>query len=201
MEIFEEVKQKVEEILENAENLTGIGEKDLQTLKDKKDILISWSDELMDSFYRTLLNYPKTAKVFEKIPVERVKAKNKKWYEEVISGKLDKNFYEFQFLVGLIHIYYGIENNVMIFMAQHLKSHFLNKAVETFETEEAIAVFKAFSKLVDFLIALTVEGYTFTLREALMDIAGYTSGLVDTMMGMKLEEIYRVLREGLPERN
>ncbi len=37
MEIFDTVKQKVEEILENAENLTGIGENDLQILKEKKD--------------------------------------------------------------------------------------------------------------------------------------------------------------------
>ncbi len=155
----------------------------------------------MDSFYKTLLNYPKTAKVFEKVPVERVKAKNKKWYEEVVSGNIDKNFYEFQFLVGLIHIYYGIDNNIMIFMAQHLKSNFLNKVAETFEPEEAIKVFKAFSKIVDFLIALTVEGYIFTLREALMDVAGYTSGLVDTMMNMKLEEIYKILKEELPKRN
>ena len=201
MEIFDAVKQKVEEILENAENLTGIGENDLQILRERKGILISWGDELMDSFYKTLLSYPKTAKIFEKVPVERVKAKNKKWYEEVVSGNLDKNFYEFQFLVGLVHIYYGIDNNIMIFMAQHLKSNFLNKAAETFEPEEAINVFKAFSKIVDFLIALTVEGYIFTLREALMDIAGYTSGLVDTMMNMKLEEIYEVLKKRLPERN
>ena len=176
-------------------NLIGISEEDIQTLKERRKILISWGDELMDEFYNTLLGYPKTAKVFEKVPVERVKAKNKKWYEQVVSGEIGKSFYEFQFFVGLVHVYWNVENDIMIFMANRLKMHFLRKASEHFESKEALTVFQSFSKIIDFLIALTVEGYIFTLREALMDITGFTPGLVDNMMNMKLEELYELFQK------
>ena len=194
MELLESARERISEILENAKALIGIREEDIETLKKRKEILISWGDELMDEFYNTLLSYPKTAKVFEKVPVERVKAKNKKWYEQVVSGKIDRQFYEFQFFVGLVHVYWNVDNDIMIFMANRLKMHFLRKASQHFEPEEAVTVFHAFSKIVDFLIALTVEGYIFTLREALIDIAGFTPGLVDNMMSMKLEELYSLFQ-------
>lgn len=194
MELLESARKRVTEILEDAKELIGIKDEDIETLKSRKDILLSWADDLMDEFYNTLINYPKTAKVFEKVPLERVKAKNKRWYEQVVSGEIDRSFYEFQFFVGIVHVYWGIENDIMIFMANRLKMHFLKKSSQHFEPEEAVTVFHAFSKIVDFLIALTVEGYIFTLREALIDIAGFTPGLVDNMMSMKLEELYNLFQ-------
>jgi len=194
MEILEHAKEKLNEILEDAKFLIGIKQEDIDTLKERKEILSGWADDLMDDFYKTLLSYPKTARVFEKIPVEQVKSKNKSWYEQLVSGNFDEKFYEFQFFVGLIHIYWGIDNDVMIFMANRLKMNFLKKASESFPPQEAIKVFHAFSKIVDFLIALTVEGYVFTIREALTDIAGFSPGLVDNMMKMKLDELYEYYR-------
>jgi len=190
MEILKYAKERLNEILEDANHLIGVKQEDIETLKERKEILLSWADELMDDFYSTLLSYPKTAKVFEKIPVEQVKSKNKRWYEQLVSGEIDEKFYEFQFFVGLVHVYWKIDNDIMIFMANRLKMNFLRKASESFPPEEAVKVFHSFSKLVDFLIALTVEGYIFILREALIDIAGFSPGLVDNMMRMKLEEIY-----------
>ena len=190
MLVLESSQVQLSKILKNAQNLIDVKEKDILYLRDRKDILTSWADELMDDFYDTLLKYPKTAKVFEKVPVEVVKEKNKNWYKDVVSGKIDENFYKFQFFVGLVHVYWNIENNIMIFMANRLKMKFLDKASKHFEPQEATRVFHSFSKIVDFLIALTVEGFIFTLKEALFDIAGLNPNLVKNMMGIKLDEMY-----------
>ncbi|RTZ59128.1 MAG: hypothetical protein DSZ31_04515 [Gammaproteobacteria bacterium] len=44
--LIENANKKLEEILENAKNLVGLSEKDFQTLANKREILLSWTDEL-----------------------------------------------------------------------------------------------------------------------------------------------------------
>ena len=194
--ILQAAEEKLRETVEDAKHLVGLSERDAQILAERKEVLLSWADELVEDFYAQLLRYPKTAQIFERtVPVERVKKKFKKWYEELVSGKVDEQFYKRQFFVGLVHIYYGIENDIMIFMANHLKRSFLNKAFEHFEPDEAAYVFQAFSKLVDFVIALTVEGYTFTLYQGLTDVAGLKPSLVERMMKMKLQELYELFKK------
>jgi ribosomal protein S10 len=48
---------------------------------------------------------------------------------------------------------------------------------------------------VDFVIALTVEGYEFALYEGLIDIAGFKLGLVERLMKIKLEEMLETLKQ------
>jgi len=76
-----------------------------------------------------------------------------------------------------------------------LKRNFLAKCFEHFEPDEAVYVFQAFSKVVDFVIALTVEGYVFALYEGLIDIAGFKPALVERMMAIKIEEMYKEFKE------
>ena len=192
--LIEIANRKLDEIVENAKNLVGLSEQDFQVLSNKREILLSWTDELANEFYKTLLKYPKTAKIFEKIPVEFVKEKFKGWYKNLVSGKGGEEFYKQQFFIGLAHIYRKIDNNVMIFMANHLKRYFLRKTFENFSPEEAVYIFQAFSKLVDLVIALTVEGYIFTLYQGLLDVAGLRPSLVERMMKLKLEEIYTLFK-------
>ncbi|HIQ26680.1 MAG TPA: hypothetical protein EYH48_05070 [Aquifex aeolicus] len=193
--LIENAYKKLEELVENARNLVDFSEKDFQILANRKEILLSWSDEFAHEFYETLLRYPKTAKIFERISVEVVKERFKKWYVDLVSGKGGEEFYKEQFFIGLVHIHNKIDNNLMIFMANHLKRHFLGKAFKSFQPEEAIYVFQAFSKLVDFVVALTVEGYIFTLYEGLLDVAGLKPSLVERMMKLKLEEIYKIFKK------
>jgi len=192
---MEKAYERFKEVVENAKHLADFSERDGKILGERKEVLSSWADELVEDFYNTLLKYPKTAKIFEKIPVEGVKKKFKNWYLELVSGKLDEDFLKRQFFVGLVHIYHRIDNDVMIFMANRLKRNFLAKCFEHFEPDEAVYVFQAFSKVVDFVIALTVEGYVFALYEGLIDIAGFKPALVERMMAIKIEEMYKEFKE------
>jgi hypothetical protein len=194
--LLEKALKRFNEIVEDAKNLVGFSERDGQILGERKEILKSWADDLVGRFYSNLLKYPKTAQVFEKVPVEKVKSKFKTWYEELVSGKIDEKFLKRQFFVGLVHIYYHIDNDIMIFSANNLKRDFLAKCFEHFEPDEAVYVFQAFSKLVDFVIALTVEGYEFALYEGLTDIAGFKPELVERMMEIKLKEMYETFKKG-----
>jgi hypothetical protein len=195
--VLQESFKKVEEVLKNAEVLLGFSQKDVEILKLRKDLLLSWADEVIDNFYAVLLKNEKAKEILEKnnIPVEVLKEKNKNWYKQIVSGEVDEKFFRYSFYVGLLHIYYGVDNDLMIFMADVLRRKFLQLCLETFEEGEAFEVYQAFSKIVAAFVGFTVEGYVFMLRYAMLDILGMKPELVSRMMNMELKEFIKGFKE------
>ena len=195
--VLQESFKKVKEVLKNAEVLLGFSQKDVETLKLRKDLLLSWADEVIDNFYAVLLKNEKAKEILEKnnIPVEVLKEKNRNWYKQIVSGEVDEKFFRYSFYVGLLHIYYGVDNDLMIFMADVLRRKFLQLCLETFEEGEAFEVYQAFSKIVAAFVGFTVEGYVFMLRYAMLDILGMKPELVSRMMNMELKEFIKGFRE------
>jgi hypothetical protein len=163
----------------------------------RKDLLISWADEIIDHFYDVLLRDEKAKSILEKhnINLEKLKEGNKNWYKRIVSGEVDEEFFKYSFYVGLLHIYYGVDNDLMIFMADVLRRKFLQLCLETFEEGEAFEVYTAFSKIVAAFVGFTVEGYVFMLKHAMLDILGMKPELVTRMMNMELETFIKGFRE------
>jgi hypothetical protein len=140
-----------------------------------------------------LLKSEEAKSILEKhnISVEKLKEKNKNWYKKIVSGEVDKEFFIYSFYVGLVHIYYGVDNDLMIFMADVLRRKFLQLCLEHFEEGEAFEVYQAFSKVVAAFVGFTVEGYVFMLRHAMLDILGMKPELVSRMMNMELKEFLK----------
>jgi hypothetical protein len=195
--VLEEAFQKVEEVLKNAEVLLGLSERDKETLRLRKELLQSWADEIIDHFYEVMLKSDEARAIVEKhnIDVEDLKRRNKEWYKHIVSGEIDERFFRYSFYVGLLHIYYGVDNDLMIFMADVLRRKFLQLCLETFEEGEAFEVYQAFSKVVAAFVGFTVEGYVFMLSHALLDILGMKPQLVERMMKMQLEEFLKAFRK------
>ena len=195
--LFEESFKKIQEVLKDAETLLEFEKKDIETLKLRKDLLISWADEIIDHFYDVLLRDEKAKSILEKhnINLEKLKEGNKNWYKRIVSGEVDEEFFKYSFYVGLLHIYYGVDNDLMIFMADVLRRKFLQLCLETFEEGEAFEVYTAFSKIVAAFVGFTVEGYVFMLKHAMLDILGMKPELVTRMMNMELETFIKGFRE------
>jgi len=196
-QLLQESFKKVDEVLKDVETLLDFSSKDLQILKLRKDLLLSWRDEIIDHFYEVLLRDEKARRIIEenKVDLNKLKEANKRWYSTIVSGEVDKEFFKYSFYVGLLHIYYGVDNDLMIFMADVLRRKFLKLCLETFEEGEAFEVYQAFSKIVAAFVGFTVEGYVFMLQFAMMDILGMKPELVERMMKMELEEFIKTFKE------
>jgi len=194
---LEEAYRLIKEILEDAKVLLNFSERDIQILKLRKEFLKTWADEIVDEFYDTLLKNEKARRIIEEnnIPIEKLKRTNKRWYEMIVSGEVDEAFFRYSFYVGLVHIYYDVDNHLMIFMADVLRRKFLQLCLENFEEGEAFEVYQAFSKIVAAFVGFTVEGYIFTLKKALFDILGMKPELVKRMLKMELEKMLRGFKE------
>ncbi len=196
---LEKSLEKISEVLENARQLLTFSEKDIEILKIRKDLLKSWSDEIIEDFYDNLLKSKKAREIIEKNNINLIKLKqaNKEWYEQIVSGNVDEKFFKYSFYVGLLHIYYGVDNHLMILMADVLRRKFLKLCLETFDEEEAFEVYQSFSKIVAAFVGMTVEGYVFMLTEALMDILGMKPKLVDRLLKMELKQAIQYFRKNL----
>jgi len=198
-ELIREALEKIDEILKNAEVLLSLSDRDKEILRLRSSLLQSWADEIIDHFYEVLLKSEEAREILEKhnIDLNKLKEKNKNWYKQIVSGNIDKTFFKYSFYVGLLHIYYGVDNDLMIFMADVLRRKFLQLCLETFEEGEAFEVYQAFSKIVAAFIGFTVEGYIFMLKKALFDILGMKPQLVNRLMKMQLEQFLRIFKEEL----
>jgi hypothetical protein len=192
-EILAEGLQKVEEVLADAKTLLNLSDRDVELLKQRSSLLESWADPIIDHFYEVLLRNEKAKKIVEEnnISLEKLKKANKNWYRSIVSGKVDDEFFKHSFFVGLLHIYYGVDNDLMIFMADVLRRKFLELCLQNFDEEEAFAVYEAFSKIVAAFVGFTVEGYVFMLKKSLFDILGMKPALVSRMMKMELEAVMK----------
>jgi len=196
---FKESLGRISEVLENVKQLLNFSEKDIEILKVRKDLLKSWSNEIIEDFYANLLKSEKAREIIEKnnIDLNKLKEANKRWYEQIASGNVDEKFFRYSFYVGLLHIYYDVDNHLMILMADVLKRKFLKLCLETFDEEEAFEVYQSFSKVVSAFVGITVEGYIFMLKEALLDILGMKPELVNRLLKMELEQAVQHFRKKL----
>ncbi len=195
-EFFGEIENKIKDTLSDAEILLGFSQEDVNLLREESEILTAWADEIIDHFYDTLLKNPKAKEIVKKynIDVAKLKSANKKWYREIVSGNVNEKFFRYSFFVGLLHIYYDVDNDMMIFMADVLRRKFLEKCLNTYEKEKALKVYEAFSKVVAAFVGFTVEGYVFMLKKSLFDILGMKPQLVDRMMKMELKRFIEETR-------
>ncbi|NPB08632.1 MAG: hypothetical protein GXN96_06865 [Aquificae bacterium] len=198
-EILEGGLRKVDEVIKDAQELIKFGERDLNILRERKETLISWAEEILGYFFDQLLSYDKTRRIVESSGVEKgaIKEAFLNWYRALVSGSLDMEIFKNQFFVGLIHVYRGVDNNLMMFMANVLERKFLEKCFQNFSPEEALVVYQAFKNVVDTLIAITVEGYVYMLKESLVEVAGFKPALVERMMMIEIERLYNYFNENI----
>ena len=191
--------ERVNDILEDVKVLLNYSEEDLQILQSYSTTLQSWADEIIEEFYKVLLKDDRAKRIIEEnnIDLNRLKAANKRWYLQIVSGEIDENFFLYSFFVGLVHIRYGVDNHLMIFMADVLRRKFLELALKNFDKEEAFKIYQSFSKIVAAFVGMTVEGYIFMLQKAFLDILGMKPELVQRLLTMELEQTLKSFRKQL----
>ena len=188
----------MEQVLNDLIRLTGYSDKDPQTLRDVADTTQAWMEEITQAFYDTLYGYSSTAVVFKEGERPSREDTLRNWYHYVSQGKIDENFWHWQWYVGLVHIPRGITNPFMLGMMSRVQQHFQTKCRQAFEPEQADAVFQAFKRITDVIAGLIAEGYFQSYLEAVQRTSGQSRVLIDRMVGFAVEEM---LAEAKAKRN
>jgi len=188
----------MKEVLNDLATLSGLSGKDFQILQDAAEETQAWGGEIADAFYEVLLSYEPTARVFE--GREHLLKKHKealvKWYLEVTSGTTtNEEFWERQWLVGLLHIPHKVTNPYMFGMMSRVQQLFLHKCLAEFELEKAEAVYTAFKRVTDVTAGLIAESYFISYMTAMENIGGMSRSLVERMMDLEIKNMITEARK------
>jgi hypothetical protein len=187
----------MEQTLEDLMQLTGLTEADYDILKGVAEHTQQWKDVLTAHFYDTLYGYAPTSHVFK--PGERPDRETTliNWYLEVTSGNITMNFWQRQWIVGLVHIPRQVTDPFMIGMMSRLQSFFLDKCLETFDQEQAKTVYGAFKRVCDTVTGLIAEGYFVSYVEATERMTGQSRALTDRLVALEISRMIEEVRREL----
>jgi len=187
--------QKLEEILKHYEVLTGLDEKDFETLAKYKDKLSSWKDEIVKDFYDTLFSYEATKKIFKEGEREKLEKTLGNWYLGLLEGKKEKSFWEHQWFVGLVHIARGVDNSFMHSMMARVQNLFAEKCSKEFSTEEAKEIYTAFKRITDTIAGVIMEGYFIQYIESIIRMTGIKEQVIDRMVKLESQKMIEEYRK------
>ncbi|WP_432735757.1 diguanylate cyclase [Maridesulfovibrio sp. FT414] len=108
MEIIDKLGFTPEEF-EKRKKFLLLGEKDVELLKEISSLIGEIPDTLFDDFYDHLLSFDETRSILKgPETVERLKAMQKRYFQQLISGNYDYEYLKNRLRVGYRHVEYGI---------------------------------------------------------------------------------------------
>lgn len=183
----------LQQVLQDMIVLTGFSEeRDGRILQKTAEVTSQWADEFAQAFYDLLFSYHPTAAVFREGERPAREASLKAWYDGVVHGNFSPEFWQQQWVVGLIHIAREVTNPYMLAMTSRVQQLFLHKCLQHFEPALAEEVYGAFKRATDVAAGLVTEGYFQNYMLAMERVAGFRKRLIERMLKM---EIRRMLDE------
>ena len=140
-----------------------------ETLVRHKDELMAFKDEFVKGFYDILFAHPPTAKVFEEGERAERESTLGMFYERVLAGPHDEEFFAWLAFVGPVHVVRGVTNPMMLAMTSYMVN-FVRQRVK--DHPEGDAILEAFVHLAATLGAIIAYGYEMAWKKALENVVG-----------------------------
>ena len=149
---------------------------DAAVLERNADVLLPLRDAFVKGFYDMLFAHPPTRAVFE----EGERAEREKtlsaFYERVVKGPHDDEFFAWLAFVGPVHVVRGVTNPMMIAMLGYMVEFVREKTLNLPDHEALVA---AFTRLAATLGAIITYGYEMAWKKALENVVGIPPALAE----------------------
>ncbi len=168
--------QIAREALEQMPPDTRFSAEDAKVIKRNSEALQPLKLEFVKGFYDRLFTHPPTAAVFE--AGERAKREKTlaEFYDRVINGPYDEDFFAWLAFVGPVHVVRRVTNPMMLAMLGYLVE-FVREKSAPLEDHEALV--GAFTRLAATLGAIITWGYEKAWQKALENVIGIPPALIE----------------------
>ncbi len=178
----------LKETLSSLITLSGLTEEDYRILQEHAPKTQAWMDEIFDDFYKAIFAHPASANFFPDGEHKSHERYLHKWYMQAASGDYSANYWQNQWVVGLVHIRKHVSNPFMFGAMSRLQQMFLKKCLEQMPPTEAERLYGAFKRVTDVVAGLIAEAYFMNYVDALADVAGFRKNLVEQMMNLEINK-------------
>nr|WP_306453950.1 globin-coupled sensor protein [Bacillus sp. FJAT-45350] len=148
-----EIKKQMEMI--------SFDKEDLQLIHAVEPLIKENLDELINTFYNTILEVPQLKKIIEdNSNTNRLRQTLSVHLEELFNGVIDEQFFEKRLIVAKIHFRIGLEPKWYLGAFQNLQSTFIDIIYENVDCkEEQRRIIKAITKILNLEQQLVLEAY------------------------------------------
>lgn len=182
----------------------GIDKNVLQHVKEASHYLLPYVDDMVDLFYNNLIEVDYLNQIIEDhSSVERLKVTQRRYLQQFLSGKVDREYILSRVVVGQVHSDINLTSNFFIMAHSKLVQYMMNILIERlYKTpDKLMSLMTAVQKLATFDQQLIVDVYTeSTFRSFLFDISNMlnettqldTTQLLIESMDNQIEETHSV---------
>lgn len=166
---------------------------DATLIGQHSQLLLSWSDELVQGFYNTLYAHGPTSEIFQEGERPAREQTLAQWWQRVAAGPIDDQFWDWMTFVGLVHVVRKVKNPMMIGAWGFVEGEIGKRIKAALPADEAFALTEAFARFGKTFNALIAESYVIHYLEAVAESTGSSSVLLDrlvmTEIGTMLENV------------
>ncbi len=118
------------------------------------------------------------------------------WLGDMLDAHDTPEMWHRQFIIGIEHIVRKIPNRQMVGLATRIRELLLPMMLDAFGNEEGLALYFAFQRLLDSVVALTTTLVDEGQRRCLREATGFTPTLIDNLQQIAFEKIRKELAAG-----
>lgn len=183
--------EMADDIMAQMPPATRFNDEDARILYNYRRVLLGFEPTLIQGFYNTVYAHDATKAIFK--PGERPAREDtlRKWWNETTQKKIGKKYWEWQVLVGLIHIKRKVKNPMMIGMWGFLLTALNDYLQSKLSAREAQKVMNSFKRLAATTQSLTAESYLENYLIAIGEATGFSANLLDVYVQMQIDDLLR----------
>ncbi len=186
--------QFAKEALEQMPPETRFRPEDAAVIARNKEILLSWSEDLVKAFYDNLFAHPPTRKIFRDGERPEREHTLRAWWQRTVEGPLNEEYFAWMAKVGLVHVVRGVENPMMLSMASFVAG-FVEAKAQAANLADALALSEAFYRLATAVGAVITHGYDRYRTLALYNVAGMEPALLERLTVEEAKSLLEAIRK------
>ena len=175
---------------------TRFNEQDAQLLFSYRKPLLSLESKMVQGFYDTLFAHPPTRAIFSDHERSAREQTFRTWWRRTIGGPFDEKYWEWQALVGLLHIKRKVKNPMMISMWGWLLTMLERELEKELSTSQIRQIMESFKRLAATAQALTAESYLENYLIALSEATAFPPNLLQRFVDTQVDDLLKAAGHG-----
>lgn len=155
---------------------------DSAVLDQHREMMKSWTPEIVQGFYDMLYAHAPTAEIFHEGERPKVEQTLVDWWHRVVNGPRDDQFWDWMTFVGLVHVVRQVKNPMMIAAWSFVEDQAIRRSSEVLSPEQASEFHRAMGRFGKTFNALVAESYIIHYLQAVSESTGSSSALLDRLV-------------------
>lgn len=176
---LQEMRQHILDLMPPETHFTAA---DGQVFAKHKDMMVSWTPDIVKGFYDMLYGYAPTAEIFQEGERPKVEKTLVDWWARVANGPHDDQFWDWMTFVGLVHVVRKVKNPMMIAAWGFVEDQAIVRSAAALSPAEATEFHQTIARFGKTFNALVAESYIIHYLEAVSESTGSSSVLLDRLV-------------------